>query len=310
MRTLRDERHHWWPICVSRHWAAEDGSVGIIAPDGSVKRVGHEKLGVIVNGHQGMNRDLLGGKGLEGGFTFERQFDRADNAFPAVLKWVEGLDRTLIRCSRLEERFVPQPASDDDLAALTECVVSLAVRSPRNREAFGRFIDAFCPPGLQRRRRERNFLIAANMSTCQRKAADSIGARAKFAIVYSQSAEFIFGDGFYHNLIGNQGFAHQIKLFAPVTPHVSVIVYRPMEWMVEPRLSTIVVEPDEVDVLNYAVKVYSRNFLFFKMEEPALDDVFARGEHGEFVEDDSLNDALMYAIPGAAQLHRPTIGNW
>jgi putative addiction module component (TIGR02574 family) len=28
MPKLKSERHHWWPRCVSAHWAAEDGTTG------------------------------------------------------------------------------------------------------------------------------------------------------------------------------------------------------------------------------------------------------------------------------------------
>jgi hypothetical protein len=51
MPKLKSERHHWWPRCVSRHWAANDGTTGWIKPDDSEKRIPPAKLGMIGNGH-------------------------------------------------------------------------------------------------------------------------------------------------------------------------------------------------------------------------------------------------------------------
>jgi hypothetical protein len=51
MPKLKSARHHWWPRCVSRLWADEDGTTGWIKTDGSVIRIPPDKLGMIGNGH-------------------------------------------------------------------------------------------------------------------------------------------------------------------------------------------------------------------------------------------------------------------
>jgi hypothetical protein len=48
--------------------------------------------------------------------------------------------------------------------------------------------------------RERNNIIGLNMRTSQRIIADAIGTNAKFAVLFSNSKEFICGDGFFTTL--------------------------------------------------------------------------------------------------------------
>ncbi|RXD01706.1 hypothetical protein EQZ23_19465 [Sphingomonas sp. UV9] len=45
------KRHHWWPECVSKHWADTAGGVHWILPDGEVRRAKPASFGVIGNGH-------------------------------------------------------------------------------------------------------------------------------------------------------------------------------------------------------------------------------------------------------------------
>ncbi|MCM5679977.1 hypothetical protein M8A51_10575 [Schlegelella sp. S2-27] len=74
---------------------------------------------------------------------------------------------------------------------------------------------------------ERNALIGLNMRNSHRVIADSIKSRGKFVAVYSQGREFVFGDGFFHNVKNVQNVLWSPELFVPITPHVSVLVCRP-----------------------------------------------------------------------------------
>src|SRR5690348_5567104 len=134
MPNLKSERHHWWPRCVSRHSAANDGTTGWIKPDGSEKRVPPDKLGLIGNGHH-IKLGRTPGQSTGWDTSFEDEFDIADGSFPALIAWLEGLERRPVAGQDFRPRFVPQAASDDQLRTVTECVVSLAVRGPMNREA-------------------------------------------------------------------------------------------------------------------------------------------------------------------------------
>jgi len=160
MAKLKSERHHWWPVCVSRHWAGDDGKTGWLKPDGSTVRIPPARLGVIGNGHHiklGRNdEDTVWDQ------SFERVFDKADDAFPELIRWLEELERKPVREVReLRQRFIPQPCTDDELARMTECAVSLAVRGPMNREASVALAEDLRGPLPTP---ERNALILKNWS--------------------------------------------------------------------------------------------------------------------------------------------------
>src|SRR5207253_4584081 len=126
---------------------------------------------------------------------------------------------------------------------------------------------------------ERNAVIGLNMHRSQRLIADSIGVNGKFAVLFSQGREFIFGDGFFHNVRAVANPPMNPKILAPITPTVSVIVSRPTAFTVQPRLSTIVLSDEEVDRCNHAVQVYSRQALYFRSDRPTVEDVFACNQH-------------------------------
>lgn len=294
MPKLKSERHHWWPRCVSRHWAANDGTTGWIKPDDSEKRIPPDKLGMIGNGHH-IKLGRTPGEVTGWDTSFEDEFEAADSGFPALIAWLDGLERRGIAGADLRERFVSQEVSDDQLRALTECAVSLAVRGPLNREAsvsLAEHLRGALPEA------ERNALIGMNMQRSQRLIADCIGSRGKFAVLYSAGREFIYGDGFFHNVKGVVNPPMAPKIFVPITPLVSVMVSRPTTFAIEPRLVTIVLTDDEVDRCNHAVQVYSRDALFYRNDRPTLDDSFKRGEHLAYASPDNPIDSLFDALPG------------
>ena len=294
MPKLKSEGHHWWPRCVSAHWAAEDGTTGWIKPDGSCIRVPPKNLGQINNAHH----IKLGGNPSDSTHwdtSFEDEFDTADNKFPAVISWLKSLKHEFTPNRELRDRFLAQSATDDQLRLLTECVVSLAIRSPMNREASVSLAEHLRGPIPNP---ERNSLIGLNMQRSQRLIADGIGANGKFAVLFSHGKEFIFGDGFFHNVKAVVNSPIGSNILAPITPGVSVIVTRPTSFTVEPRLSTIVLSNVEVDCCNYAVQVYSRQALFFRSHRPVVEDAFTSNEHRSYSHPDNPIDNLLRSIPG------------
>lgn len=265
-----------------------------IKPDGSEIRIPSDKLGMIGNGHH-IKLGNAPGDSTHWDTSFEDDFDAADSNFPSVISWLESLDRKPVTNGDLRQRFIPQAATDEQLCALTECVVSLAVRGPMNREASVSVAERLRGPLAER---ERNALIGMNMRSSQRLIADSIGARGKFAVLFTSGREFIFGDGFFHNVKGAVNAPLNPKILAPITPTISVIVSRPMSFSVEPRLSTIILTDKDVDRCNHAVQVYSRNALFYRSDRPFLDEAFTRGEHLKYELPNNPIDALFNAIPG------------
>lgn len=294
MTRLKSALHHWWPRCVSRLWTDAEGKTGWLRPDGTCVRTTPANLGVLRDGHHIMLGDDAG-EATAWDFSFEGTFDRADSRFPSVIAWLEGLRRAPHDDDDMRRAFLTQPATDEQLRNLTECVVSLAVRSPMNREASVALADRIGPPKSPR---QRNSLIGLNMARSQRIVADSIGAHAKFAVLFSDRREFIFGDGFFHNVLACVNAPHNPKVIAPLTPEMTVIVTRPMAYMVEPRLCTIELTADQVDLCNHAVQTYSRNALFFRSQVPELDEAFRCGQHCRYARSDNPMDQLIQTLPG------------
>jgi hypothetical protein len=195
----------------------------------------------------------------------------------------------------MRHRFVAQLCSDNELLLMTECAVSLAVRGPMNREASVALAEDFRGTIESS---ERNALIGLNMRNSQRVIADSIGARGKFVAIYSQDKEFVFGDGFFHNVRNAQMAPHWPKLFVPITPRICILVCRPSRYTVEPKLSTLVLDDHEVDVCNHAVQVYAKNAIYFRSQQPALDEAFRRAEHLSYAQPGNPMDSLIHSIPG------------
>jgi hypothetical protein len=285
MTKLKSAKHHWWPECVSRHWAAKDGKTGRIEPDGSTIRIPPKELGAIGNGHHikfGRNP----GDSDVWDSSFEKEFDAADTNFPGVISWLNGLSREAFYDRDLSGRFVSQPATDKQLLALT---------SPMNREASVALAESLRGPLPNR---ERNLIIGVNMQHSQRIIVDSIRANAKFAILFSTAREFIYGDGFFHNVRAVVDPPHSPRMLVPITPTMSVIISRPTSFFAQPRLSTLVLTADEVSQCNHAVQVYSRQALFFRSQEPSLIEAFTCCKHMEYESPDNPVNNLINAIPG------------
>jgi len=293
VKKLKSERHHWWPECVSRHWAAEDAKTGWLKPDGTAVRIPPARLGVIGNGHH-----IKLGKGGESSpfdQSFERVFDAADTGFPKLIKWLAELERAPIQAVALRDRFKAQQCSDDELSLMTECAVSLAVRGPMNREASIAVAEHFRGP-LEST--ERNALIGLNMRNSHRVVADSIGTTGKFVAIYSQEKEFVFGDGFFHNVANAQMPPHSPKLIVPITPNICILVCRPSAYRTEPRLTTLVLNEQEVDECNHAVQIYSKNAIYFRSQQPKIHEEFRRAVHLRYAHSDNPIDRLIHSIPG------------
>jgi len=210
------------------------------------------------------------------GDSFEHEFQDADSNFPGLIRWLQGLERQNLSVSDRRHRFLPQAASKEQIGILIECLVSLAVRSPMNRAAAVSVPERLRGPLPDK---ERNVLIGANMRHEHRRAVEAFGARGKVAIIYSPYMEFVFGDGFYHNLTSPSGAPAMPRILAPLTPEISVLYAIPFRYFTEPQLSTLVISADEAALLNNVVQVYARDFLFYRAEEPNITDAYRQRSH-------------------------------
>lgn len=291
----KSERHHWWPEGVSERWKNADGLTHWLKPDEEVVTAPPKNFGVIGNGHF----IKLGREPEEvtpWDENFEMVFQKADDEFPRLIDWMEGLERKSDVDPRdVPNRYLTQTTDDATLAALTESVVSLAVRSPMNREAACGLAERFrgpLPP------RERNSIIGANMRHTQRQVSDRIGARAKFCVVFSPTREFIFGDGFFTNIRSPGDGLMTHRVLAPITPNLAVLIVRPQQCRPDPRLVTLVATPDDVDAMNQAVQIYAKDALFYRSERPEVTDAFRERKHLVYSHPGNPMESFIHTLPG------------
>ena len=295
MPKLKSANHHWWPKCVSRLWADCDGRVNRLSPDGSVRRARPDNFGAIGNAHH-IKMGRSGSESTPWDHSFEDEFRVADRNFPKVIDWLSGLERNCtIHGQPLSKRFHPVDASEHNLQYLVEGLISLAIRSPRNREA-----SVAVAKQLRRAipKRERDALIGGNMVGLQNRYVKSLGTRGKFAVCFSTNREFIFGDGFFHRNISGAVAPLTFEIFAPLTPLMAVVYAIPTSCMVDPRLVTLVLTDEEVSNLNDAVQTYSKMEIFFRSHKPELTQHFQARMHLCYAEHDHPVERLIRSIPG------------
>ncbi|MDF2810469.1 MAG: hypothetical protein K0S56_1500 [Microvirga sp.] len=294
MTKTQPKRHHWWPECVSKHWADQAGGVHWILPDGEVRRAKPASFGVIGNGHF-----IKMGDGAEQFWrnnNYESEFQKADDAFPRLISWLDDLDRAGPPFERQKaDRIIRQSATEAEMALLFGSLVSLAIRSPMHRErsvSQAEYIRGTLPE------RERNILIGANMQRAQRVLTEKIGGRGKALVIFSPEREFIFGDGFFHNIYPPAEHIRNLTMLVPLTPWISVLYTTPRAYRVEPRLATMVVNIAEAEDLNSIVQIYAKRMLFYRSEPPIVSDAFRRCEHLVYDEGHNPVDTFVELIPG------------
>ena len=293
-RLIRGEKHHWWPACISKLWANEDGIVHRITSNGYVQPISPNKLARISDGHN----IVVGKEGSPFDGTFEHEFDDADTWFPAVVNWLDGLKHhTPTEIPFQSGYYFPQNSEREQLSRLCVCLVSLAIRSPTFRNETTLLINSLMQsykPG----KKELKTIMAANMVGKLKETSESLFGSGKFIVLFSDSVEFIFGDGFYHNISMNGvRCSPDVRILMPLTPTMAVLYVRPMVLTPEPRIMTRLAERDLVELINETVQVYSREYLFYRSDKPELREFFVRGEHLVYSTNDPI-DNLVDSIPG------------
>ncbi len=293
MTKIKAANHHWWPICVSKHWRDENGLINRIQPNGKIVSTPPKKSGLIKDAH---NIKLKQGEDSSSPFdtSFEDEFDIADSNFPNVIKWLENLVYTSKFNDHLEERFVPQTCTKEDLDMLTECVVSLAVRSPQNREGYVSLIEGVGGKISSHKAVE----IKLNMVRKQREIVKVIkNSEVKFAVLYSNSKEFIYGDGFFTNIVGNVEAPNFPYMVVPITPNISVVMVKPSSYRLEIKLSTLVLRDSEIEACNHTIQIYSKKEVFYKSHIPNIYEDFRCEKHLRYAEIDNPMSILINNMP-------------
>lgn len=278
-KPLKTERHHWWPRSLSRFWADENGFAHQISWEGQVVRTVPGNFGSITNAHH----IELAKRPTVWDTSFESVFGNADTRFPGLVEWLTSLaEKTPAVAGNLASRLRAQSAEEEILDSLAEGLISLVVRGPAFRNLIKLSID-----GLRRRTPMPELdpddpLIPANMRHCQETFHQAIKNHGKFVVLLSDLHEFIFGDGFLHNFTSPAGAPVCPLCLVPLTPSITVLYARPHQFSTYPRLASIRVNSDELKFLNDTVQIYSRNFLFFRSEQPALLPEFSRREFRQY----------------------------
>lgn len=291
MAKLKSAGHHWWPEALSRHWKDANGGVTWLKPSGEVVVSAPKKFGVIGNGHAiKMSPDPSVPSPWDE--SYEAAFQAADDGWPALIAWLEGMALPPLASP---QRFLAQAAGDEQVARLVESLVSLAVRSPMTREAAAGLADRYAAPMSAR---HRNNIIGLNLRQAQANLTRAIGVGGKFVVLASPDREFIFGDGFGHNLTNQHRLPLAPRLLAPLTPRLAVLWIRPISYRNEPRVMTLVVSADEARQLNEVVQVHAKDMLFYRDDPPALIKAFTDGRHYVFADDENTLEQLIHRVPG------------
>lgn len=290
-KLIRGEGHHWWPMSLSRYWTNEKGRIGRITPNDRAKFISPKGIAKIGDGH-----NILFDEPSPWESTFEDDFDSSDSDFPGVVDWLGALTQQHTDGGEIQshESYRTHDAADEDLSLLTSCLSSLVVRSPRYRNAMTSAAESFRGP-LGKKELKR--LAAFNLLHKQEGLSKALGHRGKFVVLFSQESEFIFGDGFYNNIPHDVVVVGSLRILAPITPSIAVLFARPLQFAVEPRLMTRLVNMKEVHSINETVQIYSKDYLFFRTDRPELSEHFAQNEHLTFEEGDPV-DAWISDIPG------------
>lgn len=292
MGKVKPAQHHWWPEGLSNFWKNAEGGVHWLLPSGEVKPSVPKNFGKIGNGHN----IQLGKSGEETVWdqSLEAEFQKADDYFPFVIQWLQALKEA---CTAVPsaDRFHPVSVTDEELQRLTECLISLAVRSPMNRESAVGAAEYFRGPLKER---ERNMLIALNMRNSQRDAVKRIGIRGKFVAIYSPEREFIFGDGFYHNIRSPLGSIWSLRMFVPLTPEIAVLFAQPSSYTVHPRFFTLSINAQEAREFNETTQVYARKQIFYRSQKPEIIEAYKQEQHLHYTGVTDPITEWIHRIPG------------
>jgi hypothetical protein len=309
---LQNERHHWWPETVSKFWANGDGLVHRLTPDGKTLSSQPKSFGVIKND----NTIKMAAQPTVWDESFESTFNAADSEFAWLIEWLQTLTSPIPAIEPVASRdafaarITPFTLEEKRHAQLAECLASLIIRSPgfRNRvrlqtEEMRRRMGFPDPTAEQK-------LIGMNVRGGQRMLSDAMARGGKFAVLRSGLREFIFGDGFLHNIHSVANAPMTPRCLIPLTPEIAIFYTLPVQYSSYPKAFVMNLVPDEVGFINRAVQIYSGRYLFYRNEKPDLALEFTGGKHTSYQFDQApwpahLEDAMAHASFGPQSQYIP-----
>jgi hypothetical protein len=273
-RIKRGEKHHWWPKGISKFWENENGKIHRIEPTGKVVLSNPKEFAHISNGH-----NFLYDKPSSWEETIEHYFDTPDQNMGNVIQDLKGFREW----NYFEKRYIyaVQEEDGDNIDLLRECILSLIVRSPMYRNTLNNLVLGFRG---ELEKSESKLLIASNLGTAYRELINNSKGCGRLAVLFSDDAEFIYGDGIYSNISTSLHYLTDLRVVIPLTPNIAVVWSNPMSHSAKPHIMATSVDALTVSMINDATQVYSKDYLFYRSEKPKIIETFALQEHRVFAE--------------------------
>ncbi|MES1312243.1 DUF4238 domain-containing protein [Vibrio cholerae] len=282
---IHGEKHHWWPKSLSKHWVNDQGSVHRIDCYGKIIKSNPKQFGLISDGH-----NILFRNGSVWNSTIEGHFDRPDNAMPQIVDMLKNL-----RSKDDGERFIDVEKDTDELNLLRECLLSLLVRAPLYRFYIESMLSGFRG---QIGKQETKRLISLNMNQKYDSLIKSSRNSGRLVVLFSDENEFIYGDGIYSTLSSTTEKLTSFKAVVPITPKIAVIWSIPTVYTPYPKLSAKLIDNKVVSVVNDATQIYSKEYLFYCNQQPALSNDFKCNEHQMYeYHDGPITDLIRELVP-------------
>jgi hypothetical protein len=268
--------HHWWPKALSKYWKDDSGLVHRISWDGQARIKPPKSFGHTRND----NNVKLASTPTPWDFTFERTFQDADDAFRSLIEWLLSLSSPIApTIAPFPERVTPIALTNERHLQLAQCCASLIVRSPSLRNRVRVTTESYRKAFGIRDFDLSQSLVGMNIRGGQEELSRSIASGGKFAVLLSGEHEFIFGDGFLHNVSAVNGPIHSPRFLIPLTPEVAITYTRPSSYRSFPKAFVMNLTRQEVSFVNLTVQIYSKQHVFFREIYPVINEAFTRGEH-------------------------------
>lgn len=301
--SLKTELHHWWPKSLSKFWEDEEGCATQIRPDGHVTRSPPSNFGAITNAHH-----IKLAKESPWNSSFEQSFNRADSVFPSIVERLSILDTPIVDPGlpfedRVSAALLPTALRVD----LSECMASLVIRSPCTRNMIKLRTEYIQTRMGCKKPSVPKLLIASNLNGMKDLLAASMVDQGKFVVLFSDSKEFIFGDGFLHNFSVREIAHFDVRCLVALTPFAVLAYLKPSTYYSPNQIISIRLSPEEVGYLNDVVQIYSCNEIFYRSHKPKLIDAFKKKEFLQLKR--NKNTWLERFIDQAARCYIPSGGD-
>ncbi len=249
----------------------------MIRRDGQVRRAPPGAFGAVTNAHH----VKLGGPFDS---TFEPMFNTADAQMSSLIDWILTLDTATGASEQpRHERIRAQELPAEQNSQLAAAVSSLIARSPRTRASIRATTTHWRQQMGVVPAEAREPLIAMNQRGLYDAYYRMTERSGRWAVLFSDAYEFIFGDGFLHDFpASTDGLCAPRRAIVPLTPTIGIVYAYPRSYPTEPRLVTLRLEPAEVQFFNEALQGYANEFLFYRFQQPKLISSFTDGGHREF----------------------------